>query len=285
MKRTILIASAALACASPAAATGFPHLKSVIASVDGEYLSFSAGFGSRRVVNAQSRFGLGDAKLSLSVSQGQRKAGAEQSSASRISTTLVNDWTSRFSTRTSLGISGDKPVFVTREAAQDVSFKVLPETVLTAGARYARYYGGTDAWSWSAGASQYFKGGMIAYRFTSYDIEHLGHSVGHLGSFKLNDRGGSSQLWVGHGTSIHDAEFLPVPQRGTYTSAELKRSQKLTPDIALNVGLRRSWYDTPEANYHGTGIHLGLTFGFQPRSTPIDEARNPSEGRSQSGSR
>jgi YaiO family outer membrane protein len=174
---------------------------------------------------------------------------------------------------------------VTREAAQDVSFKVLPETVLTAGARYARYYGGTDAWSWSAGASQYFKGGMIAYRFTSYDIEHLGHSVGHLGSFKLNDRGGSSQLWVGHGTSIHDAEFLPVPQRGTYTSAELKRSQKLTPDIALNVGLRRSWYDTPEANYHGTGIHLGLTFGFQPRSTPIDEARNPSEGRSQSGSR
>jgi len=36
---------------------------------------------------------------------------------------------------------------------QDISYKATPTTVLTVGGRYARYWGGVDALSWSLGAA------------------------------------------------------------------------------------------------------------------------------------
>ena len=55
----------ALAIAGSAHAAPLPDLQKIVASVDGEYLSYSGPFGSRSVVNAQTRIDAGNTVLSL----------------------------------------------------------------------------------------------------------------------------------------------------------------------------------------------------------------------------
>jgi hypothetical protein len=132
--------------------------------------------------------------------------------------------------------------------------------VLTAGGRYARYGGGVDARSWSLGTAQYFRGGFVGYRFSSFDINRLGHAVGHLVSAKLTDPYGANQLWLGRGTALHDADFLISPEKGHYTQLEYRRIQPVGGGVSLSVGAKRSWYDTPTTKFHGTGLRFGLVF-------------------------
>lgn len=260
MKLPIICATSLLAVAGPAHAGALLDLKSITSSVNGEYLSYSGPFGSRRVVNAETRINAGKTKAFFGIAQGQRKAGGHTFRATRLTGAVVHQWTGRLSTRTSASLATDKPVFVTRELAQDVSYKVLGGTVLTVGGRYDRYFGQVDALSWSAGAAQYFRGGLVSYRFSAFDVRHVGHSVSHLASVKLKDRLGSSQLWLGHGTALHDADWLPTPERGKYTSVELQRTQRIGGGIGLTAGISRKWYETASVKYRGLGVRLGLTF-------------------------
>jgi YaiO family outer membrane protein len=251
----ILIALAGSAHAAP-----LLNLRKIAASVDGEYLSYSGDFGSRRVVNAESRLDTGTTVVSLGLSQGSRKAGGDDFNATRVTATVVHNWSSRLSTRTSASIASDQPVFVTRELIQEVSFKPLPKTVLTVGGRYARYFGGIDALAWSVGAAQYFRGGMVSYRFSSFDVSHLGRSTGHLVSAKLQDPYGSNQLWFGHGTALHDAVWLSEPEKGRYDNIEYRRVQPITSGVGLMLGVSRIWYKAEGAKFHGTGVRAGLVF-------------------------
>lgn len=258
--KLLYCAPLALAFAGSAHAAPLPDLKTIVASVDGEYLSYSGPFGSRRIVNAQTRIDTGDTVLSLGLSQGSRKAGDDKFKATRLSATVVHDWSSRLSTRTSASIASNAPVFVTRELVQDISYKPLPQTVLTVGGRYARYWGGVDALSWSLGAAQYFPGGMISYRFSSFDVHNLGHSTGHLVNIKVEDPYGSNQLWLGHGTALHDALWLPTPEKGNFTNVEYRRVQPIGGGVGLMVGVNRIWYKADSAKFHGTGLRVGLVF-------------------------
>lgn len=235
-------------------------LKSVIASLDSEYLSYSDSFGNRRVVNATTRIDLGKTKLSFGIAQGTRKASGDKFHATRITATVVHDWSSRISSRTSASVAGNQPVFVTRELAQEVSFKPLPQTVLTVGGRYSRYFGGVDATSWSVGAAQYFRGGMIGYRYSSYNVQRIGHTAGHLVNLKLSDRFGSNQLWLGRATALHDATWLPTAEKGKLTSVELRRVQPIGGGVSVMLGANRAWYDTEGAEFRSTGAKLGLIF-------------------------
>jgi YaiO family outer membrane protein len=265
-----LCAPLALAFASSAQAAPLPDLKKIVASVDGEYLSYSGSFGSRRIVNAQSRIDTGNTVFSLGLSRGARKAGDDKFNATRVTVAVAHDWTSRLSTRTSASIASDQPVFVTRELIQDVSYKPLPQTVLTVGGRYARYWGGLDALSWSLGAAQYFRGGFVSYRFSSFDVQHLGHSVGHLVNVKLQDPYGTNQLWLGHGTALHDALWLATPEKGTYSNIEYRRVQPIAGGIGLMVGVNRIWYRADSAKFHGTGVRIGFTFDHEPGRAQAD---------------
>ena len=253
-----------IAIASSAHAGTVPALKkiasvrTVAAEVDGEYLSYSGPFGSRRIVNAKTSVDLGKTNLSLSISHGARKAGDVKFRGTRLSATVVHDWSSRISTRTSASIANNQPLFVNRELVQDISYKPLPKTVLTVGGKYSRYFGGVDAVSWSAGAAQYFRGGMVAYRFSSYNVQGLGNTTGHLVNLKVNDPLGSNQLWLGHGTALHDASWLATPEKGKFSSAELRRVQPIGGGVSLMLGVNRIWYNTDSAKYHGTGARVGL---------------------------
>lgn len=273
MKVACLSATLLVAFASSAQAVPRLELKKIMASVDGEYLSYSGDFGSRRIVNAQSRIDTGATIVSLGISQGSRKAGDDRFNATRLSVSVVHDWSSRLSTRTSASIASDEPVFVTRELIQEVSYKPLPQTVLTIGGRYARYWGGVDALSWSLGAAQYFRGGMISYRFSSFDVRNLGHSTGHLLSAKLEDPYGSNQLWLGHGTALHDALWLATPEKGDYNNIEYRRLQPIGGGVSLMLGVNRIWYKADSAKFHGTGVRAGIVFSTEPGSPPVHNDR------------
>lgn len=256
-----VIAGPALAASAPSPGQGkLADVRTIAASLDGEYLSYSGAFGSRRIVSGTTRVGLGKTNVSMSIAQGTRKAADNRFHATRLTGTLVHEWSARLSTRTSASIASNQPVFVTREALQEVSYKPSPRTVLTVGARYARYFGGLDGTSWSLGAAQYFRGGMVSYRFSAYHTQHLGNTVGHLLNVKLDDRFGSNQLWLGHGTAIHDATWLATPEKGKFSNIELRRVQPVGGGVSVVLGANRTWYNTDSAKYHGTGGRLGLLF-------------------------
>jgi YaiO family outer membrane protein len=253
-------ALAAVPVADPPLAGKPFNLKTIAASVDGEYLSYSDTYGSRRIVNANTTMGWAKTDLSLTLSQGQRKAGGDNFKGTRLRATLVHKWTERLSTRTTAGIASDKPIFVTRELVQEASYKPMPQTVLTVGGRYSRYFGGVDAISWSVGAAQYFRGGMMGYRYSSYDVQHIGHTSGHLVNLKVSDRFGSNQLWLGHGTALHDAIWLASPEKGKFTSVELRRVQPIGGGVSVMIGANKAWYDTGSTKFDSKGVRLGLTF-------------------------
>jgi YaiO family outer membrane protein len=253
----LLLMSAAVAFpAKPAPAL---DLQKVVASVTAENLSYSDGFGKRRVVSARSRFDMSRTKVQLGLAQGRRSGGDGHSNATQGSAVLVHDW-GPVTTKTSASIASNSPVFANRDFSQEVSLNVLPTTVVTAGVRYARYFTGIDSWSLSLGATHYFRGGLIGYRFSAFETEHRGHSVGHLVSGKLDDPYGSTQAWVGHGTAIHDAEWLPTPEKGKYTNVEVARSLKLGSGLNLELGVKRGWYRVPSTHFNANGIRLGLTY-------------------------
>lgn len=252
-----------LACAFIAMSVAFPA-NAATDEVSGqvEYTDFTKGFGNREVGTVEYNKDLGETAIILSGSYGRREFSSVTFEAARASATLYHDWSDRFYTRTSAAAATNDPVFATREVIQDLNFKIQPQTVLLAGGKYTRYFGGVDAISWTLGGTQYFKGGFVSYRYTGYDVEHVGNTHGHLVTLRVDDAKGpgNTQLWLGKGTSLHEQEFLPVISKGDVHSVAVKRIQPINSNLALELGLGHSWYDTGLAEYQGTTVRLGLSF-------------------------
>lgn len=264
---TAICATSVNAAAMPSEkSTSLPSIKSIIGSLDGEYLTYSGTHGNRVTVDARTRINMGDTKVDFGLSQGFRKTDDGKFHATRVQGTIAHDWNSVISTRTSAGLATSGEIFTKRELIQDVNFKVASGTLLTAGGRYARYDDNIDAWSWSLGASQYFRGGYVGYRFSSFKFDQLGHAVGHLVSAKLNDPLGGNQLWFGRGTALHDADWQGPPEKGKYTQIEYRRLQPIGGGVSLSFGVKRNWYDTPSTKFHGTGFRFGLVFESKSES-------------------
>jgi YaiO family outer membrane protein len=268
MKLYFILAGVAAACSTTATAAALPSektkgtldLKSIVASVDGEYLSYSGTHGNRITVDARTHVNMDSTKVDFAIGEGFRKTAAGKLHATRVQATVAHDWNSLISTRTSASLATSGEIFVKRELIQDFNFKLGGGTLLTAGGRYARYQDNIDAWSWSLGAAQYFRGGYVSYRFNSFQFDQLGHAVGHLLSARINDPLGGNQLWVGHGTALHDADWQGPPEKGNYTQVEYRRLQPIGGGVSLSFGVKRNWYDTPSTKFHGTGFRVGFVF-------------------------
>ena len=263
-KLTLLIGVALLGGTSAASAAERPKLKPADAKLllSGQYTNFSDGFGKRRETNAEYSVDLGRTAFTIGAAQAKRKFGDESYSAIELSGTLYHDWSDKFYTRSQVALSSDKPVFASRQVATDFNFKPLPQTVLTLGGKYARYHGGRDVLSWSAGGTWYFGDGSIGYRFTLSDVEKLGKSHSHLATVRLKDPRGSglTQLWLGSGTSLHEQEVLLSGQKGNVRSIALQRVQPVAGPLAVNLVLGRSWYDTGSTDYRGTTASIGINY-------------------------
>jgi YaiO family outer membrane protein len=255
--------NARLICASLFAVAAMPaHAADAKFGMTSEYTHFSGGFGSLRETGGETTLEFGRTKLIAGVTNGLRKVDGDKYSSVRFSGTVYHDWTDRFYSRTSISAASNQPVFARREVAQDFSYKLTRKAIVTVGGKHSQYYGGQDVLSWSAGGTYYFGGGLVSYRFSSYDSKGLKSSYGHTLSARIKDpRGsGSTQLWLGAGTALHDGDLLPIAETGKFRSVTLQRVQPLTKNIALRAGAGRTWYESAGNKYAGTTGTIGLTF-------------------------
>lgn len=226
---------------------------------------YSKAYGKRLITTFESTTDFGATALTLSGSHGKRDFSTSSASAFRVSGTVFHDWSDRFFTRTNIAASSNKPVFATREISQELNFKPVPQAVLTAGGKYARYFGKVEALSWTAGGAYYFGSGSVSYRYSSYDVTRLGKSHGHLASFRLKDGKGVTQLWLGSGTSLLEQLDVPIAQKGNFRSATIQRVQPINDTFGVSAGVGRSWYRTDAGRYHGTSVMLGLVLNAVPK--------------------
>ena len=226
-----------------------------------ESTDYSGAYGKRQEVTIESSFDLGRTALVLNASHGKRKFEGTSFKGYQLAGTVYHDWNERFSSRTSVSLADNSPVFSRRELVQDISYKLLPNTLVTVGGKYARYYGGVDVASLHAGGSLYFRGGFATYRFGIHDVEGRGQQYSHLASIRLKDPRGSgqTQMWLSAGTALQEQEVLAAGRQGKYRGAHVQRTQPLAGPLALSVGLGRTWYDLPNDDYHGTKATVGIT--------------------------
>lgn len=271
-----LLASTAATAAGPASSPATPKLpamapRSALAGANSsirlEYTDFSSLYGNRAILTADSKLGTGHStRFSFSLSGGTRRTAGSTIRGAQFAAGVDRDWSDRLSTRTSVSLASNGSIFARAQLAQDISYELGSGLVATVGGKYASYRNRTNVTTWSAGAAYYLRQASLTYRFSLIDSNRLGRSQAHLASFRLKDAGGtgSTQLWVGHGSSLYEVG-LPRSGPGRFTSVALQRSQPIGPGVAVNVGINRSWYRTPTANYRGTGALLGLSFSNAPR--------------------
>ena len=232
-----------------------------------EYTDFSKLYGDRVVASSEYRRGLAkDTQVVFAVSAGRKHAGGDTTNATLVSAAVDHDWTGQLSTHTAVSLANNGALFAKRQVLTDVSYALGNGLVGTIGGKYADYGNGNAVTTWSAGAAYYIRGASLSYRYSLLDSRLLGRSYAHLASVRIADPGGngSTQLWVGRGSSLYDVSTSPAAVEGKFTSVTLRRQQPIAPGIAISAGVNRAWYNTPSGSYHGTGISLGLTLARFP---------------------
>jgi YaiO family outer membrane protein len=227
-----------------------------------DYTDFSKLFGDRVIASGESSFGVSkETQLALNVSSGRRRAGGNSIEATSVAGSIDHDWTDRLSSHTSIGLATTGSIFARRQFIQDFSYRFGGGFSATLGGKFADYGSNNRVTTWSAGAGYYFRGGSFSYRFSLLDSNRLGVSHAHLASLRLSDPAGSgsTQLWLGRGSSLYDVSASPTAAKGNFTSVALLRRQPIASGVSLNVGVNRTWYDTPNGSYRGTGATVGLT--------------------------
>ncbi|AKC87101.1 YaiO family outer membrane beta-barrel protein [Pseudoxanthomonas suwonensis] len=224
---------------------------------------YSNGYGTRDLFTVEyvNRSGANTAVVQASAAERSYDDGDDFDGVA-LSGTLYRDWSPGISTRTSVAVASDDPVFVRRAVDQDVTFKPMARTTLTLGARYAEYYGDNHAGIAYLAGAYYFPRLMLRYRYSHYRLSGSGSSHGNLLMLRYRDRGGegATQLWLGQGTSIREYDWSPIVQAGDFRSVTLRRVQPLAPGLALNALVEQAWYETPVGDYEGVTVGLGLAW-------------------------
>lgn len=229
-----------------------------------EHTDYTGAFGERTVGQLDYDLDFGATKIVLTAAHGRREYATDTFEATRGGVTVYHDWSDTVQTRTSLSVSTDDPVFATLDVGHEFNVQLIPNVTLTAGGRYLRYFGDREGVSWSAGATYYFRGGLLSYRYTGYDIDGLETTHGHRASLRLNDSGdsrGFTQFWLGVGDAVQEEQALPDLFRGSFRSIAARRYQPITDQIGASISLTHNWYNAP-ADYQGTGVRAGLSFSY-----------------------
>ncbi|WP_368563445.1 YaiO family outer membrane beta-barrel protein [Pseudoxanthomonas sp. UTMC 1351] len=254
------IATLVFACSATAAQAGFDK-----ATASVEHVDYSNGHGHRNVLNVETVGSFDATTLVLGAAGGKRDYGNDvEFSGSRFQGTAYHDWNPKLSTRTAVTLSTDDPVFVNREAVHDFNLKVIPNTVLTVGGRYSKYHGDVSVTGLSAGATYYLDRLSASYRYTGYRRSSGTNSHGNVVSLRLKDNSGtgSTQLWLGKGTSVHEYDWMDELQDGKLRSATFRRVQPLTQKWALDASVGKVWYETPATKFDGVAAKVGVTLNW-----------------------
>ncbi|EMY6763699.1 YaiO family outer membrane beta-barrel protein [Salmonella enterica] len=230
-----------------------------------DYTNYSHNHGTKNILFADLTHKLDNGAVVLGVSQGRRDYGnSDKFDGTRGRGTIWYDWTPLLSSRSSISVGNNSPVFVRREFLNDFNLKFVKNTVLTLGARHAQYYNNTEVNSLSAGGAFYIGPLITTYRYTCYDTVGTGNSESHLLSLRLRDvqGGGYTQLFASTGTGAYTYDWTPETRNGKLHNLSVKRVQPLTEYVSLVVVLGKQWFDTPVKNYSGVNGLVGVEWGM-----------------------
>lgn len=247
-----------LLAAAPAAHAG---VESISTQVD--HTDYDQARGNRDVAGLAVAGRMGDTGWQLAATHGHRDFGDIAFSGTRVGASLHHEWSRHLSTRTAATFSDDSPVFANRDVSHDFMFKVLPNTVLNVGGRYAEYYGATYLSGWSAGAQYYLPRASASYRYSRHRLSSGGSGHGSTLMLRLQDAQGrgASQLWIGSGTSAYVPDMDPLLLRDTRSrSVFLRRNQPLGEHLMLNAGIGKAWHETEFERFSGISSQVGLGY-------------------------
>lgn len=244
---------------SPQAPPANETTHSIAATVEAE--EFSRGRGSVRSLRFDYKFGDGDTTVLVSPTIGEQDSPGSDEAAFGVGGSIYHHWTQRISTRTHLFVSEDSPVFARIDAAQDITAKVADKTTLTAGIRWAEYFGDEEATFLSLGARRYFTGGSLAYRLTWTNPDAQDDFFAHLVNLTLNDgKGrGKTQIWAGTGETSLTRAQIDADFSGDDRAFLIQRTQPLSENFALVAAAGLSSYADPGGRYTGVNLGVGLT--------------------------
>ncbi|MGX7895913.1 YaiO family outer membrane beta-barrel protein [Tsuneonella sp. HG222] len=262
MMKATLAAASMLAPILIAATTNAQAQSSVRTSVESK--DFSRDFGSVRSATIEYKAVLPDTAIVVTPTYGERSAPGQKDVAIGGRVAVYHDWLDGISTRTVAFVAEDAPVFANLDLAQDLTVKVLDNTTVTVGGRWARHFGDREVTFLSAGARQYFKRGSVAYRLSRVNPESGQAFFSHLFNLSVNDaRGkGKTQLWLGAGAASLERAPLETDFTGDDLSVLIQRVQPVSKNIALIGGAGISSYDRPATRIIATTVSLGVQLGL-----------------------
>lgn len=256
------ITRGALPCALLLAAAS-AHASVDRVSVQLDHTDYTEGFGKRDVQTVDVAGRNGASRWQLGLTHGERDYGSARYSGNRVQGSLHYDWSPSVATRTSMMASNDDPVFVNRQINQDIVWKVAEQTVLSVGGKYAEYHGSSYVSGWSIGASHYFPRVMASIKHERHRQSNGPDGHGTTVSLRLKDSQGrgSTQLWLGSGTSGYTAEADPLLLREHDAKRVfLRRSQPLGEHLVLDFGLGKTWHKTRLDRFQSVHSQLGLGY-------------------------
>lgn len=228
--------------------------------LSGETQEFSDEGGSLRSVSLDYKLDFDDTTILVAPTVGQRRVNGTTQTATGFGAAVYHDWGGRLSTHTQAFAAENEPVFARYDLAQDLTIKVASSTTLTAGFRWAEYFGGRQVTFVSLGARHYFKGGSIAYRLTRVDPDDRNAFLGHMINLTLNDGHGrgKTQVWLSAGSSSLVRSQLDESISGKDWAVFGQRTQPLTASLALVMSAGLSSYTRPTYRMRASTVGLGL---------------------------
>jgi YaiO family outer membrane protein len=225
---------------------------------------YSDGYGSLRSLKLEYKVVDEGTTVLFTPAIGERRAGGLSDTAVGGGATIYHDWSSRFSTRASAFVAENAPVFANTDLALDATAKVGPETTVTVGGRYARYFGGKEVTFVSAGVRQYFRFGSVAYRLTRVDPEGRDPFLAHLFNVSLKDGqgNGKTQLWLSTGDASITRVQTPANFSGKDYAATLQRVQPISGKLNLVPQVGYSSYARPGNRVGAVSLGLGVAVGL-----------------------
>jgi YaiO family outer membrane protein len=234
-------------------------LKSI--SLQHELTDYSGQRGDRSVSQAKLDWETGRHTVILDLAHGRRDYGGDVHHGERAAVIAHHVWSRRWSSRSLLASGSDDAVFANRQVGQRVNYKVGRSLVLHGGATWSSYHGHAHALAWQ-GAASFYRGSWVASaRYTYYDVSNRDDGHGYLVSLRRRDAAGvgSTQLWLGRGTSAF--EYVAGAElRDQHSKAiSLRRVQPLSGELRLHLSVGRAWNESSGQHYHGTTGSVGLS--------------------------
>ncbi|EAA6342290.1 TPA: YaiO family outer membrane beta-barrel protein [Salmonella enterica subsp. enterica] len=230
-----------------------------------DYTDYSGGHGTRNIIFSELKNKIDHGASVINVSRGSRNYGDGKSwNAIRGGATVWYNWNTWISTRTGVSLAENSPVFARKDLQQDISFNLIPKTLLNFGYRFANYFGDTDVNAWSGGLSLYTGPLITSWKYTYYNTQDTGGSYSNIVSLRINDQkgAGNTQLWLSRGTGAYTYDWSPDTRKGALKSISIKRVQPLNERLILGLTLGKQWYNTPVDNYHNLQAIADISVQF-----------------------